>query len=245
MPRLGRVEGTVTYELQLDGPEDGWRWMLVARPGARTLVVQSASTFPRGWEVLRATTWELPRWCEPFEDRLHAAASPEQVRAVLGAGSVREEFLYDHDDWPEPEEEPEWHPPWSACELYDIPEALVEATKELAADLAAKYRIALDVTMFDWLHAATSRGTHEHLGVGVLGWDAMRVVGPARFGGEQALLIGTVHVTEGDDLIGDLEGGGVSLRVVPWTGVEAAARAVIELEPGFELPRSFSTWRNP
>ncbi len=77
----------MTHELDLGVADTAWRWRILDRPSDRPLVMQFVNTYPHGWAVERVTAWELPRWSEPFEERLRAAGSVEQVRAVLGGAS--------------------------------------------------------------------------------------------------------------------------------------------------------------
>lgn len=237
MPEFGEVSGTLTRELDLAADGADWRWRILHRPGARPLVLQTACTYPRGWPVERVTAWELPRWSEPFEDRLRTAGSVEEVRAVLGGGVQKERFLYEFDSQEAPEVEPEYQPAWTACELHEVPDALAVVAKSQAAALAAARRIALDVSGFEPLLAAARSGCYEHMGIGVIGWEARRLIGPVRFGGAEALLIAEMVIDEIEDPTVAAVVWPSLLRIVPWTGVDQAERAILAAEPGFRLPR--------
>lgn len=237
MPGLGEVIGTVTFQLELETPDADWRWRLLDRPGSRPLVLQFASTFPRGWAVERVTAWELPRWSEPFEERLRAAGSVEQVRAVLGGGVRKEWCLYEFDSQEDPEEEPEREPAWTSCELHEVPEALAEVAQGQAAELGKSLQVALDVSGFEPLLAASASGCYEHMGIGVIGWEALRIIGPVRFGGAEALLIAEMVIDETEDPTAAAVGWPSRLRIVPWTGVDQAEQAILSPDPGFRLPR--------
>ena len=193
----------------------------------------------------RATTWEVPRWSEPFEERLRAASSIDQVRTVLGGGLQKEWFLYEWDSQGDEELEAERDPPWTRCDLSEVPEALAEVAQGQVMALARSLRIELDTSGFEPLLAASATGCYEHQGIGVIGWEALRIVGPVRFGGAEALLIAEMVVDETEDPTAAALGWPSVLRIVPWTGVDQAERAILADDPGFRLPRLTTNEENP
>ncbi len=239
-PGLGPVRGRIMAELTARGDDGTWQWLLVDRGARETLVVQMEPMPSMGWPLERATAWNLPAEFAPASERLREGTTPERVRALLGAGTGQTWRLYEeYLDWDpsEGQDDDEWQPPvvWYPAEVTSQPASLADAMAIRLGEWGWVHRVEIDEATLRPLAAATASGCHRHNGVGVLGWDAERLVAEVRFGGELVLAVGTVTVTEGEDLLEQLHQGHIDLRIVPHAGPADAERIALEVEPGLPL----------
>lgn len=233
-PGLGEVRGRVALDLCVDG-EQAARWLVVRPDRGPALVVQLEVTDERH-PCFKATAWWLPSSCEPIEGRLGEATCRERVRALLGAGTGTSWLIFKESDELLPDPEEDWRRiAWKPGEVAALPVGFAEAVARRAEEWAAAFQVELDASGFTPLAVSLARGGDEHLGVEVIGWEAVRVVGAVRHGGQEALLIAEVRSVEDEPFEPLVEKGDFSLRLVPRTGADSAGRVAREQEPGLPL----------